>query len=134
MLAEIYLLLFSIYHTIQGFISVFFSEFAIDLNRKIYGYKPKETEQLKMNFKPWGSLAFVVGIIGLIVFFNLNNCFIILPAFAFLLFLRMSYRIIYKKEIRDYWQVTIFQNFRAIMIQVIGIVLFILLFLKYNNI
>ena len=133
-LAEVYLLSFSIYHVFQGFLSVFFSEFAIEFNKKLYGYKPKETEQLKMNLKPWGSLAFVVGIIGLIIFFNLKSGFIILPAFALLLIFRMGYRIMYKKTIKEYWQVSNFQNVRTILIQIIGIILFVLLFIKNNNI
>jgi len=129
-LAEMYLLLFSIYHIFQGILSVFFSDFAIEFNKKVYGFKPKETEQLKMNLKPWGSLALTMGVIGLIVYFNIETYSLILIGFSLLLFLRISYRMYYHKKIKEYWGVTIYQNIITILIQIIGILLFTILFLN----
>lgn len=123
-LSLIYLVIFSIYHIIQGVMSVFFSEKAIKFNEKLYGYKPKETEQLIMNLKPWGSLALVVGVIGLIVALDIDRYFIFLLAFAFLLGLRIGYRVIFRKKIYGYWKVSLWQNWRTILIQIIGIILF----------
>ncbi len=119
-----YLVIFSIYHIIQGIMSVFFSEKAIKFNEKLYGYRPKETKQLIMNLKPWGSLALAVGVIGLIVALDINKYFIFLLVFAFLLGLRIGYRIIFRKSIYDYWQVSLWQNWRTILIQIIGIIIF----------
>jgi hypothetical protein len=79
-----------------------------------------------MNFKPWGSLAFVVGISGLIVASNLDKYFMILFAFALLLTLRIYYRIYFRKDIYGFWKVGFWQNWRTIIIQVIGILLFVL--------
>ena len=95
-LTLIYLVIFSVYHIIQGIMSVFYSEKAIKFNEKLYGYKPKETKQLIMNLKPWGSLALAIGVIGLIVALDINKYFIFLLAFAFLLGLRIGYRIIFR--------------------------------------
>jgi len=125
-LTLLYLLIFSIYHIIQGVISVFFSREAIKFNEKLYGYRPRETKELIMNLKPWGSLAFVVGITGLIVALDINKYFIFLLAFASLLGLRIGYRIIFRNSIYNYWQVSLWQNWRTILIQIIGIILFLL--------
>jgi len=119
-----YLLPFSVYHVIQGFVSVFFSDFAIKFNESLYGFKPKETEQLKMTFKPWGSLAFAIGIVGFVILSNLDKYFLFLIPLAILLAFRAGYRFLYKGELRSYWKVSSIQNWRMILIQILGIVVF----------
>jgi len=123
-LAYIYLLLFSIYHIIQGTASVFFPNFAIKFNEVLYGFKPKEKEQLKMTFRPWGSFAFAIGVSGFLVLMNMEEYFLFLIPFIILLIFRAGYRFILKKEIMDYWKVTKIQNWRMIIIQLIGFLLF----------
>ena len=123
-LAYIYLFLFSIYHLIQGTVSVFFPDFAIKFNEVLYGFKPREKEQLKMTFKPWGSFAFAAGVSGFLVLINMEKYFLFLIPFAILLIFRAGYRLILKKEIMGYWKVTKIQNWRMMIIQLIGFLLF----------
>lgn len=123
-LAFIYLFLFSLYHIIQGIVSVFFPNFAIKFNEALYGFKPKEKEQLKMTFRPWGSFAFSVGVSGFLVLSNMKKYFLFLIPFAVLLIFRASYRFILKKELMGYWKVTKIQNWRMIIIQLLGVILF----------
>ena len=69
----IYLFLFSCYHIITGVISVFFPNFAIRFYKMLYGFHPKETEQLKMTLRPWGNFAIVTGVIGFMVLYNIDR-------------------------------------------------------------
>jgi len=123
-LAYIYLSLFSLYHIIQGTVSVFFPDFAIKFNEFLYGFKPKEKEQLKMTFRPWGSFAFAIGVSGFLVLSNMEKYFLFLIPFAVLLIFRAGYRFILKKELMEYWKVTKIQNWRMIIIQLLGVILF----------
>ncbi len=125
LLAAVYLFLFSFYHVIQGFLSVFFSDYALKFNEAVYGFHSKEKEQLKMTFKPWGSFSIAIGIIGFLVLFDLEKYFIILIGFASLLLLRAGYRVSLREKIYVYWKASPFQNWRMIVIQLIGIALFL---------
>lgn len=130
-LALVYLLLFSIYHLFTGIVSVFFSEFALKFYKKIYGFEPKETKLLKMNLKPWGNLALNLGVIGFIIFFNIDRYFLILFAFAFLLIIRIWYRITYRDYMKSELKISSFNNWKLIIIQLVGAVLFILYGISY---
>jgi hypothetical protein len=125
-LAYIYLFLFSLYHLITGIVSVFFSNFAIKFYKKLYGFQPKETKQLKMTLKPWGSFAICVGFVGFIILLNIQKYFLFLIPFSILLVIRIGYRFTFRNELKNYWKVTEFQNWRMILIQVIGVLLFLL--------
>ena len=120
-----YLFLFSLYHIITGIISVFFSDFALKFYKSIYGFQPKETKQLKMTFKPWGNLALVMGIVGFIVFFDLERFSPILFAFSTLLLIRVWYRIVLRAQLYQELGIQKSQNWRMIIIQIIGVVLFL---------
>src|SRR3989338_11303103 len=98
-LAYIYLFLFSLYHIIQGTVSVFFPDFAIKFNETLYGFKPKEKEQLKMTFRPWGSFAFAIGVSGFLVLYSMEKYFLFLIPFITLLMFRAGYRFILTKEL-----------------------------------
>ncbi len=128
-LTLIYLFLFSLYHIITGIISVFFSNFALKFYKTIYGFHPIEKKQLLMTLKPWGNFAILTGVSGFIVLFNTEKYFIFLLPFALLLSIRVWYRIILRKNFYKDLKVTPLQNWRMIIIQIIGAILFILYFI-----
>lgn len=125
-LTFIYLFLFALYHLITGVVSVFFSDFALKFYKVLYGFQPKETKQLKMTFKPWGSFAISTGIAAFVVLINLERYFLMLIPFAILLILRIGYRLGFRRELKNYWKVSFMQNWRMILIQLIGVILFCL--------
>lgn len=122
----VYLFLFSLYHIITGIISVLFSDFALKFYRKIYGFQPKETKQLTMIFKPWGNLAFAVGIIGFITLYNLDVFYPMLIAFITLLIIRVWYRFTFRNYLMEELKISPFQNWRMIIVQIIGIIIYLL--------
>lgn len=128
-LGYIYLFLFSLYHIITGIVAIFTSNFALRFYKTIYGFEPTETKQLLLTFKPWGALALTVGIIGFFVFSNINVYYPLLLAFSVLLLIRATARIIYYKQLHTQHHVTLTQNLRMILIQLLGIFLFIYIFL-----
>lgn len=130
LLAFVYLFLFSLYHVVQGAISVFFSDYALKFNEFLYGFHSREKKQLKMTLKPWGSFSLAIGVIGFLVFFNLEKYHLILIGFILLLLLRAGYRILLRKKLYSYWKASPSQNWRMIIIQLIGIILFILFIIK----
>ena len=79
-----------------------------------------------MSFKPWGNLALCVGVIGFIVLFNLNSYNLVLFAFSFLLLVRVWYRVVYGKDIKREWNISNVKNWRMIVIQIVGFLLFLL--------
>jgi len=121
----IYLFLFSCYHIITGVISVFFPNFAIRFYKMLYGFHPKETEQLKMTLRPWGNFAIVTGVIGFMVLYNIDRFFLILFPFALLLSIRIWYRLELRSQLYRDLKVTKLQNWRMIIIQLLGAVLFV---------
>lgn len=124
-LTYIYLFLFALYHIITGIVSVFFSDFSIKFYRILYGFQPIEEKQLKMTFKPWGSFAICVSVVGFITLTNLEKYFLILIPLAVLLALRAGCRYLFRKELKNYWKVTEWQDWRMIIIQIAGILLFL---------
>jgi len=120
----IYLFLFSCYHIITGVISVFFPNFALRFYRILYGFHPKETEQLKMTLRPWGNFAIAIGVIGFMVLYNMDKFFLILFPFALLLLIRIGYRLKLRSQLYRDLKVTKVQNWRMIIIQLLGIILF----------
>lgn len=129
-LAILYLFLFSLYHIVQGIISVFFPDSAIKFNKFLYGFELREKKQLKLSLRPWGSFAFVIGIIGFIVLFNIEEYSLILIAFTILLSFRVGYRILLYNQLKKLLKLTKIQNWRMIIVQVIGIVLFVLFLIR----
>ena len=123
-LAEIYLFLFSLYHVFTGIISVFFTKFAIRFYQKTYGFHPISINQLLIDAKPWGNLALVVGIIGFMTFFNLNVYFPILFVFCLLLSIRIGYRVYMQDQLYNDMKMKRSENIRMIIIQLMGIFLF----------
>lgn len=123
-LTLIYLFLFSLYHVITGTVSVFFPNFALKFYKTLYGFHPKETEQLKITLRPWGNFAIVTGVIGFIVLYDLDRFFLILFPFASLLIIRIWYRLILRKQLYKDLKVTRVQNWRMILIQLLGAILF----------
>lgn len=121
----IYLFLFSLYHILTGVVSVFFSEYSLKIYKKIYGYHPKETKQLVMTFKPWGTMAIGLGLAGFITLVNLEIYYLMLFAFIGVLGIRAGYRFFLRKELYDYWNVKPLQNWRMILIQLIGVLIFV---------
>src|SRR3989344_3976863 len=119
-----YLFLFSCYHIITGVISVFFPNFALRFYRILYGFHPKETEQLKMTLRPWGNFAIAIGVIGFMVLYNMDKFFLILFPFALLLLIRIGYRLKLRSQLYRDLKVTKVQNWRMIIIQLLGIILF----------
>ena len=119
-----YLFLFSLYHAITGVVSVFFPDFALRFYRILYGFHPKETEQLKITLRPWGNFAIAIGFIGFIVLFNLEKFFVILFPFALLLLIRVIYRVNLRNQLYKDLKVTKMQNWRMILIQLLGVILF----------
>jgi hypothetical protein len=119
-----YLLLFSVYHIITGVVSVFFPNFALKFYKTIYGFHPKETEQLKMTLRPWGNFAIMTGVTGFIVLFNLEKFFLFLLPFSLLLLIRIWYRLTLRKQLYKELKVKSIQNWRMIIIQLIGAILF----------
>tara|TARA_Y100000310_G_C20701023_1_gene829892 strand:- start:1353 stop:1769 length:417 start_codon:yes stop_codon:yes gene_type:complete len=124
-LTFIYLFLFSIYHVFTGVISVFFSEYSLKFYKKIYGHQPKETKQLIMTFKPWGTMAIGIGFAGIIILFNLKKYSLLLIAFIAILGIRAGYRFLLRNELYNYWKVKPLQNWRMILIQLIGVLVFL---------
>ncbi len=123
-LVIIYLFLFSLYHVLTGVVSVFLSEYSLKIYKKIYGYHPKETKQLVMTFKPWGTMAIGLGVVGFIALFNLEVYYLMLIAFIVVLGIRAGYRVFLRKELYSYWNVKPIQNWRMIIIQLGGVLLF----------
>ena len=120
----IYLFLFSLYHIITGMVSIFFPNFSLKLYKKIYGFEPKETKQLLLTFKPWGNLALTIGIIGFITLYNIYIFYPILFALGLLLIIRVWYRFIYSKDIKKEFNINSNKNWKMIIMQLIGAVLF----------
>jgi len=79
-----------------------------------------------MTFRPWGSFAVCVGLAGFISLTNLEKYFLFLIPFIVLLILRVGYRFLLRKQLRDDWGVSRFQNWRMIIIQIIGVLLFVI--------
>lgn len=127
-LGDIYLFLFSLYHVITGIVAIFFSKFALRFYKILYGFDPIETEQLMLTFKPWGALALVVGIIGFFTFMRLDLYYPIFLAFIILLFIRAASRSIFFRQLHTKHHVTYLQNLRMVIIQLLGISLFLYLF------
>lgn len=121
----VYLFMFSLYHFTTGIISVFLSKFALKLNKFIYGFRPIEENQLLLTFKPWGNLALAIGIIGFITLFNINYYYPIMFAFVVLLTIRAGYRIILRRELKTIFKIKPSQNWRMIIIQIIGATIFL---------
>lgn len=121
-----YLFLFSLYHVITGVISVFFPKLALKFNKTLYGFQPPDTVQYFLIVRPWGNLALAVGVIGFIVLANINKYYLMLFAFIILLSIRVGYRIILRKELKETFKITYSQNLRAIIIQILGILLFLI--------
>lgn len=124
-LSIIYLFFFSLYHVITGIVSVFFSDFALKFYKKIYGFQPKETVQLKMTFKPWGNFALITGFIGFIVLSDLDKYLMILFPFALLLIIRIGYRVLLREELYKNLKINKYQNWRMVIIQLTGAILFV---------
>lgn len=120
-----YLFLFSLYHIITGIVSVIFPNFALRFYKVLYGFHPKETEQLKITLRPWGNFAIAIGIIGFIILYDIERFFIILFPFALLLTIRIFYRFNLRNQLYRDLKVTEVQNWRMIIIQFIGVILFI---------
>ena len=125
-LAVASLVLFSIYHVLTGVIGGAFSEYSLKFYKAIYGFQPRETEQLLMTFKPWGTLAFVVGLMGFVMLLDIERYSLMFIPMAALLVLRMGYRFYWRQKMYDFWKITPAQNWRQIIIQFTGAVLFIL--------
>ena len=125
-IAVTYLFLFSIYHLITGIISVFFPKVALRFNKFMYGFQPIEKTQYFLIVRPWGNLALTIGIIGFIVLINIDDYYIILFAFIILLLIRIGYRIALRKELKKTLKITYTQNLRAILIQILGIIIFLI--------
>ena len=120
-----YLFLFSLYHIVTGVTSVFFPRLALKFNKILYGFQPTDTIQYFLIVRPWGNLALAVGIIGFIVLVNLDKYYPILFVFIILLLIRIGYRIILRKELKKTFKISYAQNLRAILIQIAGIVIFL---------
>ena len=125
-LAVASLALFSIYHVLTGVIGGAFSEYSLKFYRTIYGFQPRETEQLLMTFKPWGTLAFVVGLMGFVMLLDIERYSLMFIPMAALLVLRMGYRLYWRQKMYEFWQISPAQNWRQIIIQFSGAVLFII--------
>ncbi|MEK6828150.1 MAG: hypothetical protein AABX78_02265 [Nanoarchaeota archaeon] len=121
-----YLFLFSLYHITTGVISIFFPKLALKFNKTLYGFQPTDTIQYLLIIRPWGNLALVVGVIGFIVLMNLDVYSPILFVFIILLLIRVGYRVILRNELKKIFKITYAQNLRAILIQIIGIVIFLI--------
>jgi hypothetical protein len=120
-----YLFLFSLYHVLTGIVSVFFSDYSLKIYAKIYGYQPKEKKQLLMTFKPWGTMAIGIGLIGFITLMSLEIYSLMLIAFIVVLGVRAGYRFFLRSDLYDYWSVKPLQNWRMILIQLMGIGIFV---------
>ena len=120
------LVLFTIYHVLTGIIGGAFSKYSLKFYKAIYGFQPRETEQLLMTFKPWGTLAFVVGLMGFVMLLDIERYSLMFIPMATLLVLRMGYRLYWRQNMYDFWQISPAQNWRQITIQFIGAVLFII--------
>lgn len=103
---------------------MFFPNFALKFYKTIYGFHPKETEQLKMTLRPWGNFAIMTGVTGFIVLFNLEKFFLFLLPFSLLLLIRIWYRLTLRKQLYKELKVKSIQNWRMIIIQLIGAILF----------
>ena len=120
-----YLFLFSLYHIVTGVISVFFPRLALKFNKTLYGFQPTDTIQYFLIVRPWGNLALAVGIIGFMALFNLDEYYPILFVFIILLLIRIGYRVILRKGLKKTFKITYTQNLRAILIQIVGVVIFL---------
>ncbi|MDO8659829.1 MAG: hypothetical protein Q7K54_04505 [Candidatus Parcubacteria bacterium] len=131
-LAWFYLFLFSLYHVVTGIISIFFPNFSLKFYKVIYGIQPIETKQLLITFKPWGSFAFIMGVISFFVFFNINTYYNLLLTFIALLILRIWYRSVFYDSAKEFFKISFYHNLKMIIIQVIGVILFFYLwFIKF---
>lgn len=122
-----YLFLFSLYHIITGIISVFLPRLALKFNKALYGFQPTDNVQYFLIIRPWGNLALAVGMIGFVVLSNLDKYCMILFVFIILLLIRIGYRVILRSELKKAFKISYYQNLRAILVQVLGIVLFVIL-------
>lgn len=128
-----YLFLFALYHLVTGIISVFFSRHAFKFYRVLYGFKPKEKKQLVLIFKPWGNFALLTGLIAFLVFLNITAYFLILYTFCVLLMIRIWYRSVFYKELNKEFRVSFWENARSIIIQILGVILFLYLAISPGN-
>ena len=128
-LGLVYLWCFSLYHVVTGFVSVMMPNFALKFYRTLYGFQPIETKQLQITLRPWGNLAFVIGVIGFIVISDLKRFGPICLAFSVLLAIRIFYRLAMRRQLYEDIKVTPFQNWRMIFLQALGVVLLTMLVL-----
>lgn len=131
--ACVYLFVFSTYHVVTGVVSVFFPEFSVKFYRVLYHFEPIETKQYFLMLKPWGALSIFAGITGFLVLFGLERFYPLLMPFVLLISIRVAYRLIFRKQIADYFQVDLRRNLTNIGMLVIDLMVFTFLFYVHHT-
>jgi len=92
--------LFGTYHLITGIVSMFFPRFSIRFYKGLYDFGEfKDNQQMILSFKPWGALAFSIGIMVMIFISDpVKYRLLTLPVLVLVL-LRVWYRYTYREDI-----------------------------------
>ena len=126
LLCRSYLFILSLYHVFTGVVSFFFPEFAIQFYKRIYDCEPQHKKQLLINLRPWGALALFAGIVGLFAAYNPLAYRGVIIGLCVLLTLRINYRYMLRKELKDIGGIRPHRNLISITIIAMGILILLL--------
>ena len=82
-------------HLVTGFVAVYFIARAKSSFKHLYGIDIPKNEFVTMLLKPWGTLGFFAGLVGVLVLLELETYKHFLLLLIILLLMRFSYRVKY---------------------------------------